>query len=87
MQVIMWGSHLCPECVQAQKLYARYHISVDYRDITKSLADLKEFLALRESYEIFRPTIASGKIGIPCVVLPDGTITQEPQDALAFLRF
>ena len=76
MKVIMYGTEICPDCVEAKaKLDICTDVRLDYRDITKSTATLKEFLSHRDHDEIFARIKNDGKIGIPFFILEDGTKT------------
>ena len=73
----IYGSMLCPDCVkccQEQKVAA---VTFEYCDFADSLLHLKEFLKLRDAHAAFAKVRADGKIGIPCIVREDGTITLE----------
>ncbi len=83
MKIIMYGAEACPDCVSAKaRLSSVAEIEVDYRDITKSLRTLKEFLSFRDHDEIFAPVIRAGGIGIPFFILEDQTRTLELSDFL-----
>ena len=71
----IYGSLLCPDCVRCLEDLDRAGVSYEYLDFSKSLLALKEFLALRDEEEVFRPVKEAGKIGIPCIVCSDGTVT------------
>lgn len=73
--VIIYGSKLCPDCVACLSDMEAQGVEYEYRDFSDSLLFLKEFLAIRESNLIFAGVKASGKIGIPCLVYPDGTVS------------
>ena len=76
MKIIMYGTEICPDCVEAKAdLELRSDIELDYRNITKSTATLKEFLSYRDHDEMFAPIIQDGKIGIPFFVLEDNSKT------------
>lgn len=78
MKVIMYGAEICPDCVKAKAhLEKAPNIVLDYRNITKNTALLKEFLAYRDHEEMFVPIKEKGKIGIPFFILEDGTKTFE----------
>lgn len=81
MKIIMYGTGICPDCVEAKtKLDTCSDIELDYRDITKDTKTLKEFLAYRDHEKIFAPIIENGGIGIPFFLLEDGTKTFELED-------
>ncbi len=73
----IYGSMLCPDCVQIRKDLDAAGVQYDYRDFSDSLLNLKEFLALRDSHPVFADVRREGRIGIPCIVKEDGTITLE----------
>ena len=70
-----YGTMLCPDCVEAEQLRKEKNIECEYVDITASTANLKEFLALRDNRSEFAELKAEGKIGIPCFLHEDGSIT------------
>ena len=51
-------------------------------EITASTDNLREFLKLRDTREELRQAREEGRIGIPCFVREDGSITLEPDDVL-----
>lgn len=71
----IYGSMLCPDCVQCRKDLDRAGVAYEYRDFSESLINLKEFLSLRDSSPVFEGIRGEGKIGIPCIQLEDGSIT------------
>lgn len=73
--MIIYGAMLCPDCVAFRKDLDEAGISYEFRQITENLLYLKEFLRLRDELEVFAPVKAEGKIGIPCIVGDDGTVT------------
>ncbi len=78
MRVIMYGAEICPDCVEAKEILSKKSdIELDYRNITKSTALLKEFLAYRDHEELFAPVKERGGIGIPFFILEDGRKTFE----------
>lgn len=72
-----YGSHICKDCVAAADAIARANLDIKYIDITENTANLKEFLALRDSSPEFQGIREKGSIGIPCFVFDDGTISFE----------
>ncbi|MDY3119034.1 MAG: glutaredoxin domain-containing protein [Peptoniphilus sp.] len=70
----VYGTDLCPDCVEAKKKLKEEHISYDYVDITASIQNLKAFMRLRDSNEVFDEARESGFIGIPTFVKDDGAI-------------
>lgn len=75
--MVVYGSMLCPDCVQCRKDLDESGIAYEYREITENLFYLKEFLKLRDELDLFTQIKAEGKIGIPCIVADDGTAALE----------
>ena len=73
----VYGSMLCPDCVQCRKDLDDAGTQYTYCDFADDLAHLKAFLKLRDAEPIFEEIKREGKIGIPCIVLDDGTVTLE----------
>lgn len=64
----VYGTKLCPDCVEAEDILKKNKIIYEFIEITESTAKLKEFLVLRDQLEIFKEIKEQGKIGIPCFV-------------------
>lgn len=75
--MIVYGSMLCPDCVRIREDFERDGIFYEYRDIGENLLYLKEFLAIRDRESVFVPVKEAGKIGIPCIVSEDGSVSLE----------
>lgn len=72
--MIIYGTMLCPDCVQCCQELDAANTTYEFRDITKDLAFMKEFLKIRDEEALFSPVKEYGKIGIPCIVHADGRI-------------
>ena len=70
----IYGSMLCPDCVQCRQDLDRAGVAYEYMDFSENLKNLKEFLILRD-LPLFDEIRREGKIGIPCIVKEDGTAT------------
>ena len=71
----IYGSILCPDCVQCKEDLDKAGIAYEYLDFSDSLLHLKTFLNLRDQESVFADVKAAGKIGIPCIVREDGSVT------------
>ena len=71
----IYGSMLCPDCVKCRGDLDRAGVEYMYLDFADSLKHLKEFLTVRDGSELFDGIRSEGKIGIPCIVREDGTVT------------
>ena len=72
--MLIYGSMLCPDCVQCCKDLDAAGTPYTFCEFSQDLAHLKAFLKLRDQYDIFDCVKAEGKIGIPCLVYDDGTV-------------
>ena len=70
-KVIVYGSPMCPHCVEAKEILVKEGIRYGYVDITAGMAHLKKFLALRDSRPEFDKAKEVGDIGIPCFLVDD----------------
>ena len=71
----IYGSMLCPDCVQCRKDLDEAGVAYEYLDFSEELKNLKEFLKIRDGNPLFDELRAEGNIGIPCIVREDETIT------------
>ncbi|HHX62037.1 MAG TPA: glutaredoxin [Epulopiscium sp.] len=74
MKIIMYGSRICSDCVEAEaQLLKRNDIELEYRQITQDVRTMKKFLSYRDNEPMFQPVKERGQIGIPFFVLEDGS--------------
>ena len=71
----IYGSMLCPDCVQCREELDRAGVEYEYFDFSEDLRSLKEFLKLRDRDPAYDPVREAGSIGIPTILLPDGTVS------------
>ena len=71
----IYGSMLCPDCVQCRKELDEADVEYEYLDFSDSLKNLKEFLKIRDADPQFENVRKAGGIGIPCLVTDDGRVT------------
>ena len=71
----IYGSKLCPDCVECLEAFDRHGVSYEYFDFSENLQNLKEFLSLRDRESLFDPIKTAGSIGIPCIIDEAGKIT------------
>ena len=81
--VTFYGSVICSGCREAKELFAQKGFT-DFRfvEITDRTDNLRAFLKLRDTREEMREAREEGRIGIPCFVRADGSITLEAEDVL-----
>ena len=78
----IYGSMLCPDCVQCRKDLDEAGIAYEYLDFSEELKNLKEFLKLRDQSSVFEEVRRDGRIGIPCIVRDDGSITLDWEECM-----
>ena len=71
----IYGSMFCPDCVKCREDLDRAGVPYEYLDFADSLWNLKVFLGLRDKEAVFDELKEAGKIGIPCILREDGTVT------------
>ncbi len=73
----IYGTDLCPDCVEAKKKLDEKNILYDYVDITESIGNLKAFMKMRDEEPAFDEAKKAGAVGVPAFVLDDGDIRLE----------
>lgn len=71
----VYGSMQCPDCVKCRADLDRAGIPYEYLDFADSLWNLKVFLSLRDFDPAFAGVRDEGRIGIPCILREDGSVT------------
>lgn len=71
----VYGSHLCPDTCEAIEKLEKQNGEFQFCNISEDLTYLKEFLAIRDTEDLYKEIREKHGIGIPCFVLEDGTIT------------
>lgn len=71
----IYGSMMCPDCVQCRKDLDKAGVRYEYLDFADSLWNVKLFLNLRDSEAVFAEVREGEKIGIPCIQREDGSVT------------
>lgn len=85
MKVKVIGSHLCPDTLYALCKLSEKHVDLEFKNLSASLPDLKEYLAARDSDPLYEAVKAGGGIGIPYFVMEDGSTTLDLDEVLAKL--
>lgn len=73
--MIIYGSMLCKDCVACKQNLDSRGVAYEFKDFSEDLQNLKDFLVLRDTKSIFSELRRQPKIGIPCILLDDGTVT------------
>lgn len=78
----LYGSELCPDCIEAFEVLEEAKITYTYIDILESMANLREFLKLRDRREEFIPIKEAGSIGLPTYLLDDGALVFDTKEII-----
>ena len=70
----VYGSMLCPDCVEAKEYFEKVNYKYEFINITESMKNLKEFLALRDNRKEFEEVKKIGYVGIPAILTDDNKI-------------
>lgn len=73
----IYGSEQCPDCVNCKRDPDAAGVEYLYLNISENLLFLKKFLKLRDENELFADIRKHGKIGIPCIIDEDGSVSFE----------
>jgi len=77
MKVTVIGSHLCPDTLNAVHQLYQAGAEIDFKDILSCHADLKAYLVLRDTHEVYADIRGTERLGVPCFVCEDGTVTMD----------
>ena len=79
-----WATHGAPSDINSHPQISRSgRIAVVHNGIIENYAELKAFLQLSDHEPVFDAVKSEGKIGIPCFVKEDGTVTLSLEEALS----
>ena len=73
MAIKVFVMETCPDCTQV-KAQLRNHPDFQLIDIGEHVRNLKEFIRLRDQSPACAAAKAKGALGIPCFLLPDGSV-------------
>lgn len=82
MRVTLIGSHLCPDTVAAMNRLLAEGVEIEYKDILSCHRDLREYLNLRDNSPVFDEVRGTDRLGVPCFITEDGTVTLDIADVL-----
>ena len=72
--MIIYGTKQCPDTVACLAALDAKGCAYDFRNI-EGLPALKEFLQYRDNNPVFDSVKAAGGVGIPLIVMGDGSLT------------
>lgn len=65
MKIKVIGSNLCPDTLFALMQLKERNVDIDFRNISTSFADLREYLKLRETNKLYIAVRENNGVGIP----------------------
>ncbi len=71
----VYGSRMCRESCQLQEYLDACEIRYQFIDINDNLRNLKRFLRMRDTLDIFENCRSIGDIGVPLLIPDDGEPT------------
>jgi Glutaredoxin-related protein len=78
----IYGTKLCHDCRDTIALFDEAGVAYEFYDICTDLSYLKEFLSIRDHSPLFDQVKKDKGVGIPCIILENGTITLHPEDVV-----
>ena len=82
MKVTVIGSHLCPDTLYALNRLTKANAEVDFKDILSCHGALQDYLDIRENSPLYASIRGTRRLGVPCFVQEDGTMTLSLSDIL-----
>lgn len=82
MKVTVIGSHLCPDTLYALNCLTAAGVEASFQDTLSCHAALQTYLHVRETSELYADIRGTQRLGVPCFVREDGTMTLELKDIL-----
>jgi glutaredoxin-related protein len=86
MKVIVIGSHLCEDTRNTLEILKGKDVEIEFFNLSEDLSALKKYLHYRETENIYEEVRKNGGIGIPLLVLEDGTKTFDVNEVLKKLE-
>ena len=81
----VYGADICIDCRNYKAIWNNRGFEAEYIDIVENTRNLREFLQLRDTAEVFASVKEKGGIGIPLFVREDGAMTLDMDEALSWI--
>ena len=82
MKLTLYGSHLCQDTLYAICKLKDRNVEIDFKNISVDFSALKDFMKIRESDPVYEPVKKNGGLGMPLMILEDGTKTLDLEEVL-----
>lgn len=73
----IYGSHLCPDCIDCKLSLDRNLIPYEFRDVSDNIRYLHDFRKRRDTLPLFDHAKKIHDIGLPTLIFDDGTRTRD----------
>lgn len=83
MKITVIGSHLCPDTLYALNQLSASGVEITFQDILSCHAALRTYLHIRETSELYAAIRGTERLGVPCFVREDGSMTLSLNEVLA----
>lgn len=71
----VYGSSFWPGCATAKEVLSQHNIAYDYVNITSGMKELKEYLVLRDTLDLYKDVRGKATVGIPMLAVTEDGIT------------
>lgn len=71
IELVVYGLPRCPDTVSCLALFDQLKIKYEFRDISKDMKYIKQFMNLRDRSKCFDEIKKNGLVGIPCVYISE----------------
>lgn len=83
MKITVIGSHLCPDTLYALNQLTAAGVEAGFQDILSCHAALQTYLHIRETSGLYAEIRGTQRLGVPCFVREDGSMTLSLDEVLA----
>ena len=83
MKITVIGSHLCPDTLYALNQLTAAGVEASFQDILSCYAALQTYLNVRETSELYADIRGTQRLGVPCFVREDGSMSLSLDEVLA----
>ncbi len=83
MKITVIGSHLCPDTLYALNRLTAAGVEASFQDILSCHAALQAYLNIRETSDLYAEIRGTQRLGVPCFVREDGSMTLTLDEVLA----
>lgn len=74
LEKVLYGSQHWPGCAPVKEFLDKNNFEYTYVDITESMKNLKEFLKIRDTHEVYKGIRGRAMVGIPMLKIGEDAI-------------